>query len=158
MRWIGIFVVLIAVGGAAGYWLSAVGTAEAARIDPDDSGAVARGKAIYARECASCHGKNLEGQVPDWKRRLPDGSIPAPPHDETGHTWHHNGQELFDVTKLARLEASGGAFSSNMPGFGDRLSDRDIWDVLSYIKSRWPEQVQRRHDEIERRSAAQRGG
>ncbi len=157
MHPIGRFVVIagLAIAGGAGYWMLKGGIAEAARIDPANADAVTRGRTIYARECAACHGKNLEGQVRDWKRRLPDGSIPAPPHDETGHTWHHDGQQLFDVTKHGRLKASGGAFASNMPGFGDRLTDRQIWDVLSYIKSRWPEAVQRRHDEIERRVNAQ---
>src|SRR4051812_48817691 len=58
------------------------------RPDPHDSGLVDRGKIVYAQHCASCHGANLEGQ-PDWQHRMPNGRWPAPPHDATGHTWHH---------------------------------------------------------------------
>ena len=43
------------------------------------------GKQIYVQNCASCHGVNLEGQK-NWQSRLPDGLMPAPPHDNTGHT------------------------------------------------------------------------
>ena len=41
----------------------------------------------YQEYCASCHGVNLEGQA-NWRSRNQDGTLPAPPHDETGHTWH----------------------------------------------------------------------
>ena len=54
-----------------------------------------RGQALYADSCAACHGANLEGQ-PDWRVPGADGILPAPPHDETGHTWHHDNQLLFD--------------------------------------------------------------
>jgi mono/diheme cytochrome c family protein len=63
---------------------------------------IAQGKALYAESCASCHGANLEGQ-PDWRTPGPDGRLPAPPHDETGHTWHHPDRVLFQYTKLGGL-------------------------------------------------------
>jgi len=50
-----------------------------------DSDRVAQGKVLYEQTCASCHSANLEG-MPDWKKTLPDGSLPPPPHDSTGHT------------------------------------------------------------------------
>jgi mono/diheme cytochrome c family protein len=28
-----------------------------------------------------------------------------------------------------------------MPGFRDQSSDREIWAVLAFIKSRWPDRV-----------------
>jgi hypothetical protein len=58
-----------------------------------------RGKAGYVEHCASCHGANLQGQ-PDWRHRLPNGRMPAPLHDPSGHTWHHSDKQLFDMTKL----------------------------------------------------------
>jgi hypothetical protein len=59
---------------------------------------LALGDKLYVQHCASCHGANLEGQ-PDWRKRLPNGRFPAPPHDATGHTWHHPDEVLFAVTK-----------------------------------------------------------
>ncbi|MEQ5869720.1 cytochrome c [Sagittula sp. NFXS13] len=103
------------------------------------------GQAVYAESCAMCHGAALEGQ-PDWQIPNADGSLPAPPHDETGHTWHHSNAQNFDYVKyggaqlMKRLNVTD--FTSGMPGFGDTLSDDDIWDVLAYIRSQWPEEIQ----------------
>ena len=101
-----------------------------------------RGQALYAENCAACHGANLEGQ-PDWQSPGPDGVLPAPPHDENGHTWHHDNKQLFEYTQLGgaevvkRLGVKG--FTSGMPGFGDVLSDDEIWEILAYIRSTWPD-------------------
>lgn len=106
--------------------------------DPEDDVQVARGAAIYQAECSRCHGVELEGQ-PDWESPLADGSFPAPPHDETGHTWHHEDSYLFRVVKHG-----GETDESTMPGFAEKLSDEDIWAALAFIKSRWPEGIRRR--------------
>lgn len=95
------------------------------------------GRQLYAANCASCHGANLEGQ-PDWKRRLENGRMPAPPHDESGHTWHHSDQDLFTITKRG-VEAIVPGYESDMPAFDGVLSDAEIAAVLAYIKSTWPE-------------------
>lgn len=103
------------------------------------------GAALYAEHCALCHGANLEGQ-PDWRSTGPDGVLPAPPHDVTGHTWHHDSAMLLDYTRLggaAAMEALGLTdFRSGMPGFGDILSDDEIRDILGYVRSTWPEEAQ----------------
>ena len=59
---------------------------------------IALGGELYGENCARCHGANLEGE-PDWWARRPDGSYPAPPHDRTGHTWHHSDAELRDIVR-----------------------------------------------------------
>lgn len=105
----------------------------------------ANGRALYAENCASCHGADLEGQ-PDWRTPGDDGVLPAPPHDASGHTWHHDNRLLFDYTRLggqAALEQRGVAgFASGMPGFGETLGEDEIWDILAFIRSTWPERVQ----------------
>lgn len=113
-----------------------------------DADAVARGAEVYAEYCAACHGAELEGQVLDWRSPGPDGLLPAPPHDETGHTWHHADQLLFRITKYGTEALIGGTYRSNMIGFGDVLSDAEILSVLAYIKSTWPRQVRAAHDRI----------
>jgi len=58
----------------------------------------------YQELCASCHGVNLEGQ-PNWREYKADGSLPAPPHDEAGHTWHHEGgRDITGITPQVTLE------------------------------------------------------
>lgn len=139
--------VLIALGAAAAYTLNPFGSGEGAGIDPGDRDKVALGARVYAANCAACHGANLEGQ-PDWRRRRADGRLPAPPHDVNGHTWHHPGEQLFALTKYGPAALAGGGYQSDMPGYEGTLSDAEIWAVLSYIKSRWPREVQARHDRM----------
>ena len=107
-----------------------------------------RGKALYADNCASCHGTNLEGQ-PNWRTPDEAGLLPAPPHDETGHTWHHDNNLLFRYTKLggerALAESGVTGFKSGMPGFEETLNDGEIWSILAYIRSKWPEHIQENH-------------
>ncbi len=112
---------------------------------PDDAALVATGQAIYVQACASCHGNNLEGQE-NWRVRNAEGKLPAPPHDETGHTWHHVEQQLFEITKLGVKHFAGADYATDMPAFGDQYSDQDIIAVLSYIKSTWPPEIRERHD------------
>ena len=136
---------MMAIGGGAAWWL----LRQPPRIDPSDPAQVARGEVVYRAYCASCHGANLEGQ-PDWRTRLPSGRLPAPPHDETGHTWHHSDEVLL------RIVAEGPSFygtlgvETDMPGFRDVLSDRDMAAVLAYIKSRWPPRIQARQADLDR--------
>jgi mono/diheme cytochrome c family protein len=106
---------------------------------------IALGALLYQDNCAACHGVNLEGR-PDWQVPNPDGTLPAPPHDVTGHTWHHDNALLFDYTKRggqAALAARGITdFKSGMPAFDGVITDADIWNVLAYIRSTWPERAQ----------------
>ena len=118
-------------------------------LRPEDTTVVAEGRDIYQQQCASCHGVNLEGQK-NWRQRLPSGLLPAPPHDDTGHTWHHSDAVLFELTKLGPAAIAGRAYESAMPAYTEVLSDGQIIAVLSYIKSRWPESLQRRHDGLNR--------
>ena len=118
------------------------------RADPDDATQVALGENLYRQHCAACHGVNLEGQ-PNWRQRKPDGKLPAPPHDVTGHTWHHADEQLFRLTKIGvKPPLAPEGYKSDMPAFGDVLSDEQIWAVLSYIKSKWPAHVRGRQERI----------
>lgn len=118
-------------------------------IDPRDAAQVARGKPLYAAHCAACHGANLEGQ-PDWRRRLASGRMPAPPHDDSGHTWHHPDEVLFGIAKegLVPGRYAPPGYQSDMPAFGKLLSDDDIRAVLAYIQSRWSKEAWRGREEM----------
>jgi len=118
------------------------------KLKPDEAILVALGREVYAAHCASCHGVNLEGQ-PNWKQRDADGRLPAPPHDDTGHTWHRPDGMLFAITKFGSTRITGRP--SNMPGYAGTLTDEQIVAVLSFIKSTWPSQIRKRHDEVNNR-------
>ena len=104
---------------------------------PSDPEQIALGQKIYAQHCASCHGLKLEGE-PNWRKPLANGRMPAPPHDESGHTWHHSDAVLFAITRngLVPPYAPRG-YENDMPAFAGTLSDDEIRAVLAYIKSHW---------------------
>tara|TARA_B100001750_G_C15310744_1_gene497127 strand:- start:27 stop:506 length:480 start_codon:yes stop_codon:yes gene_type:complete len=114
---------------------------------PNDEKIVTLGQKIYFENCASCHGVKLEGQ-PNWRKRDAGGYLPAPPHDETGHTWHHSDGYLFMITKFGLEKILDAPYPNNMPVYASLLSDEEIIAVLSYIKSQWPKTIQRQHDAI----------
>ncbi len=142
---------LAAALGAWGYMAPKTQTVGA----PSDVGDPVAGQALYQQSCAACHGANLQGQ-PNWQYPDEDGLLLAPPHDQSGHTWHHSDQLLFSYTKFGGKETmarQGVDFNSGMPGFGDQLNDQQIWDILAYIKSTWPDRVkqsQQQRNEAER--------
>jgi mono/diheme cytochrome c family protein len=112
---------------------------------------LALGERIYVQHCASCHGAKLEGQ-PNWRQRLPNGRMPAPPHDDSGHTWHHPEAVLFGITKYGLVPPYAPAnYASDMLAFGGTLSDDEIGAVLAYIASHWSADVTKARAEMLRR-------
>jgi mono/diheme cytochrome c family protein len=100
-------------------------------------GSAQLGQVVYERHCAACHGQNLEGQ-PNWQTRKADGRLPAPPYDDSGHTWHHSDEQLFEITKFG-VSAVVPGYESDMPAFGKKLTDREISAAINFIKSHWSE-------------------
>lgn len=106
----------------------------------EDTAVVTQGKQLYRAYCAGCHGVERQG-ASNWHQRNIAGYLPAPPHDETGHTWHHNDQLLFELTKFGPKVTAGEDYKTHMPAYEGVLSDNEIIAVLSYIKSTWPKKV-----------------
>lgn len=120
-----------------------------------DEGPLRVGAQVYIEHCASCHGADLEGQ-PDRRTSQPDGTLRAPPHDDSGHTWHHSDRLLIDDVSLGgaetlrRLGVTG--ISSGMPAFGELLSEDEIGAVLDYIASHWSERARAYQAEVTRQA------
>lgn len=90
----------------------------------------------------------MQGQ-PNWRQRGPDGLLPAPPHDASGHTWHHGDELLFRITKFGVAKVANlNDYATAMPAFEGVLSDEEIIAVLSWIKSQWPTEIRARHDKF----------
>ncbi len=136
-----VIAVLVAV-----YWPSESRSGRLLR--PEDQRLLGLGQKVYATQCAACHGQRLEGQ-PNWRERGADGRLPAPPHDASGHTWHHPDDVLFRITKYGVVKAAKlKNYESAMPAFEGRLSDEEIIAVLSWIKSKWPPEIRARVDRM----------
>jgi len=131
---------LVALVGIAGWfaWRSFGPASGGPSLANASSATIQAGAAIYSQHCAACHGDDLQGQ-PEWRRRKPDGRLPAPPHDASGHTWHHPDAVLFGITRNGlKPPLAPDGYESDMPAYGGILSDEQIWAVLAYIGSRWP--------------------
>ena len=120
-----------------------------------DAETVLRGQELYAANCAACHGANLEGQ-PDWKRRLDNGRMPAPPHDASGHTWHHPDQDLLVIVRDG-LSAIVPGYESDMPAFGGTLTDEEISAILAFVRSTWPEREREFQADVTRNAGSEDG-
>jgi mono/diheme cytochrome c family protein len=125
------------------------------RLERVDGATLTLGRNVYDARCASCHGAQLEGE-PSWRERKPSGRMPAPPHDDSGHTWHHPDAALFGITKdgLVPGKYAPPGYQSDMPGFGSTLSDDEIWAVLAYISSRWSPRARAHQAQVTREQAA----
>lgn len=145
----------LVLGAAGGAIWGVLASDRPGLLPYEDAEAVALGRTVYAEHCAACHGADLEG-APDWRSRDAYGYLPAPPHDETGHTWHHPDRLLVAITARGTEAVVGGDYRSNMKGFGDILSEDEILAVLAYIKSTWPPRIIEQHNRINAEAA--RGG
>lgn len=147
---------LAGFAAAAFVWALAACDGEATAtvsLRPDDPLVLASGAALYRARCAACHGAQLEGQ-PNWRRVDATGRFPAPPHDASGHTWHHPDELLFRITKYGVAKASNlKGYNSAMPAFEGELTDQEIVVVLSWIKAQWPPDVRKHQEEVNANAA-----
>ncbi|MFZ9070266.1 MAG: c-type cytochrome [Burkholderiaceae bacterium] len=123
-------------------------------LKPTDAKIITKGQQVYDMSCAACHGSKLQGQF-NWRSRDAQGYLPAPPHDPSGHTWHHPSEQLFNMVKYGIQHYAGADYKSHMPKFERALSDEQIVAVLSYIKSTWPKDIQAKHDQINQQARSQ---
>ena len=141
------------VAGAAAIGVAVAAAAVLLARPRDDPARIAAGRAVYDRHCASCHGAKLEGE-PNWREKKPTGRMPAPPHDASGHTWHHPDAVLVGITKFGLVPGKYAppGYESDMPGFGGALADEEILAVIDYIKSTWPDEIRRAQGEANERA------
>ena len=107
---------------------------------------VQRGAAVYAANCATCHGVRAEG-AKDWHRLGPDGKFPPPPLDGSAHAWHHPHAQLKQII-LDGTQARGGG----MPAWRGRLSEQDVDAVIAWFQSLWPDEIYRAWRELDQKA------
>lgn len=88
----------------------------------------AEGRKLYANFCASCHGDKGKGDG------VAAGSLPVKPQDHTNGAVMNqmSDQALADV-----ISKGGGAVGKSvfMPAWGASLNDRQVRDIVAYIRS-----------------------
>lgn len=93
-------------------------------IDAGDIAMVTRGEEIYEQQCISCHGPELRGDGPQA-----EGMEPPPADFSAPHTYVHSDSDFIYWIRAGKQ-------GTDMPGFGNVLSDQEIRDVLSFIYNR----------------------
>ncbi len=96
---------------------------------------IKRGEQLFQQNCARCHGERAEGAA-DWRKRGPDGKYPPPPLNGTAHAWHHPREALARTIRQGTKKIGG-----NMPPFGDKLAEDEIQAIITWLVSRWPDQI-----------------
>jgi mono/diheme cytochrome c family protein len=142
-----VVVLLLAFGGFFYFMTKSQPVAEIKQIDDEVLYAqIQLGSQLYATNCASCHGEQLQGN-PKWNITTDeDGDNLPPPLNGTGHTWHHSPEQLFNIIKYG-LKIYNEGYKGKMQGNPD-LSDEDVWSILAYIKYVWPESIRQKYDSM----------
>ncbi|HEY0604181.1 MAG TPA: c-type cytochrome [Herpetosiphonaceae bacterium] len=111
------------------------------RADATNVQLVEQGRQLYTTRCAGCHASDLGGEQ-GWPQRRANGVMPAAPLDERGTTWQRDDQRIFATIKHGGQATAPAGTISYMPALSGGLTDAEIWSVISYIKSTWPESIQ----------------
>ena len=92
---------------------------------PSDGPSIEEGRKLYLRHCASCHGPSGKG---DGSMALAGGT----PANLTDETWDHGSSdgEIFVVIRDGT--------SSDMEPYKDRLTEKQMWQLVNYIRSLGP--------------------
>jgi len=127
------------------------------KLPPLDPAEVTRGREVYVKSCARCHGARAEG-AKNWTTPDARGNLPPPPHDDTGHTWRHGDRELAEIIRNGWRDPFNETQELTMPPFRDTLSEEEIRALIVYFKSLWSEEHQRWQYEETQREAGHSPG
>jgi len=125
----------------------------ATAADHGNAAQVALGHSLYDQHCAFCHGQDLAGK-PGWDGDYPTGGRPPLPLDGSAAIARLTDRDLFDVSKFSGQPFSPPSYKNDMPGFEGRLANADLWAIIAFMKSRWPEEAR----EQQRQAGKERAG
>ncbi|MFN7944230.1 MAG: cytochrome c [Blastocatellia bacterium] len=93
--------------------------------EPQNDETIEAGKKLYQRHCASCHGPQGKG---DGSQALAGGT----PSDLTDETWDYGSSdgEIFVAIR--------DGVSADMLAYKDKLTDKQIWQLVTFIRSIGP--------------------
>ena len=94
---------------------------------PVNATTLAEGKQLFTKNCMSCHGPLGKG---DGKA---GATLKPPPADLTDEMWKHGSTdaEIFAVIR-------DGAKGTGMRGFAGRMTTKELWTVLNYVRTLGP--------------------
>ena len=90
---------------------------------------IAAGRAIFAENCAQCHGKDGMGDGDAAKALSPSPALLA---------FMIRRPIAVDEYLLWSISEGGKAFETEMPAFKDKLQREAIWNVVAYMRAGFP--------------------
>jgi len=96
---------------------------------PKTEETVRAGGALYAQNCASCHGKDGLGDGDAALAVSPSPALLA---------YMVQRPIAVDPYLLWTIADGGAQFESGMPAYKDRLSREDIWRIIAYMRAGFP--------------------
>lgn len=90
---------------------------------------VSRGKPLFARHCAVCHGERGQGLAEDCRKIDASGNYSPPTLNGTAYTRHHPTEVL-----LRTIEKGGVPLSGVIPAFGSALNEDEAREVIAYFQ------------------------
>lgn len=95
---------------------------------------IAAGKRVYDAHCAACHGNRAQGAArAGITISIIEEQRGRQPPDLTDGRWDHGSSDA-DIFRVIER----GVPSTMMAGYGERIPDRVIWNVVNYLRSLEP--------------------
>jgi mono/diheme cytochrome c family protein len=91
---------------------------------------IAAGRALYRKECATCHGADGLGSGEPGKALTPSPALLA---------YMVRRPIAVDEYLLWAISDGGKPFDSEMPAYKDKLARDDIWRIVTYMRAGFPE-------------------
>jgi mono/diheme cytochrome c family protein len=113
--------------GLAAYGPPQDGAAALKNPVPVDATTLAEGKQLFTKNCASCHGPLGKG---DGKA---GAVLTEPPAVLSDATWAHGSTEAEIFTVIRD-----GVKGTPMRGFAGRMTTKELWTVLNYMRALGP--------------------
>jgi mono/diheme cytochrome c family protein len=131
-------IIVLIIGVSLGYlWAqsSSIMKRDGSGLSPE---LVAKGEALYKKNCVSCHGEKGVGENPANIYAMDaKGNYVAPPLNESAHAWHHTDEQLVETI------LDGSSRNPRMIAWKNQLSKNDARALVEYIKSLWSERIRK---------------
>ncbi len=144
-RWGTVVVLAFAVVAARSYNRAPASRPIRAAKAPVDDTAVARGHLVYERYgCSMCHGPEGKGGFANPNAET-DGKVPSIVYVAEGYKPSEVAQVIrAGRPRVGRADPKGAVPPYRMPGWGDRLSEQEIDDLVSYLMSLYPKDAKKK--------------
>ncbi len=115
---VGAVIVLVLLAGIGLRFATRPEVPEVTNADPSNTQLVSAGERLYTTRCSGCHGA-LSDEISNQA---------APGLNGASQAAQRTNEELYEIIANGK---------GTMPAFGNRLSESEIWAIVSFMRSAW---------------------